>query len=302
MTTIAVLSGKGGTGKTTAVASMAWFSQGLVLADCDVDAANLALVMNGRPRTKDDYNGAMKAVIDPEACVECGRCEANCAFGAISEYRVIDIHCDGCGACRVVCPVDAVRMEVRKSGEVFVMDTDRGPMTYAELFPGESNSGKLVTLVRRLADDLAESDGLDTVLIDGPPGTGCPAIASITGADLILAITEPSRSGEHDLMKLIELAHHFSIPICVAVNKWDLHPGMTREIEESCRKQEVMVVGRVPYDTCVNKSIKAMRPLPSMFPNSPAALELHRIWKEISIRATERRGSGMIVQLDRNEG
>ena len=259
MTRIAVMSGKGGTGKTTAVASMAWYSEGLVLADCDVDAANLALTMRGRLRIKDDYKGAFKAVIDDRLCVECGRCEVNCVFGAISEFQVIDIRCEGCGACKVVCPAGAVRMELRKSGEVFVLDTDRGPMVYAELQPGESNSGKLVTMVRRLADGLSESDGLDTVLIDGPPGTGCPAIASITGVDLILAITEPSRSGEHDLMRLIELAHHFSIPICVAVNKWDLHPGLTGEIEESCRRLGVMVVGRIPYDPNVNKAMKAMR-------------------------------------------
>jgi len=298
MIRIAVMSGKGGTGKTTAVSSMAWYSQGLVLADCDVDAANLALTMNGRIRTKDDYNGALKAIIDPDLCVECGKCEDACVFGAISDFKVSDIHCEGCGACKIVCPAGAVRMELNKSGEIFVLDTDRGPMAYAELQPGESNSGKLVTIVRRLADDLAESDGLDTVLIDGPPGTGCPAIASITGVDLILAITEPSRSGEHDLLRLIELAQHFSIPICVAVNKWDLHPGMTREIEESCRNQGVRVVGRVPYDTHVNQSIKAMRPLPSMFPSSQAALEFHRIWKEVCARATARKGSGMILKLD----
>jgi len=298
MTRIAVMSGKGGTGKTTAVASMAWYSEGLVLADCDVDAANLALTMRGRLRIKDDYRGAFKAVIDERLCVECGKCEVNCVFGAISEFQVIDIRCEGCGACKVVCPAGAVRMELRKSGEVFVLDTDRGPMVYAELQPGESNSGKLVTMVRRLADGLSESDGLDTVLIDGPPGTGCPAIASITGVDLILAITEPSRSGEHDLMRLIELAHHFSIPICVAVNKWDLHPGLTGEIEESCRRLGVMVVGRIPYDPNVNKAMKAMRPLPSLFPNSPAALELHRIWKEIRTGAMERKGSGMVLNLE----
>jgi MinD superfamily P-loop ATPase len=298
MTRIAVMSGKGGTGKTTAVASMAWYSEGLVLADCDVDAANLALTMRGRLRIKDDYKGAFKAVIDDRLCVECGKCEVNCVFGAISEFQVIDIRCEGCGACKVVCPAGAVRMELRKSGEVFVLDTDRGPMVYAELQPGESNSGKLVTMVRRLADGLSESDGLDTVLIDGPPGTGCPAIASITGVDLILAITEPSRSGEHDLMRLIELAHHFSIPICVAVNKWDLHPGLTGEIEESCRRLGVMVVGRIPYDPNVNKAMKAMHPLPSLFPNSPAALELHRIWKEIRTGAMERKGSGVVLNLE----
>lgn len=298
MIRIAVLSGKGGTGKTTAVASMAWYSDHLVLADCDVDAANLALTMNSRLRTKDDYLGAYTAAIDLEKCTECGRCEDNCHFEAINDLWVNTIHCEGCGACRVVCPSGAITMSLRKSGEIFVLDTARGPMVYADLFPGESNSGKLVTMVRRLADDLAESDGIDMVLIDGPPGTGCPAIASVTGVDLILAITEPSRSGEHDLMRLIELAHHFSIPICVAVNKWDLHPGMTREIEESCRRQGVMVVGRVPYDPNVLESIKAMRPLPSMFPRSPAALEFHRIWKEVSSRSKERRGSGLSLKMD----
>ncbi len=298
MIRIAVLSGKGGTGKTTAVSTMAWYSDGLVMADCDVDAANLALMSGGRLRTKDDYVGAYTASIDLQKCVECGKCEDNCHFEAITELKVNPIHCEGCGACRIVCPAGAVSMSLRKSGEIYVLDTERGPMTYAELFPGEANSGKLVTMVRRLADDLAESDGLDTVLIDGPPGTGCPVIASVTGADLILAVTEPSRSGEHDLLRLIELAHHFSIPICVAINKWDLHPGMTREIEESCRKQGVMVVGRIPYDPCVMRAIKAMRPLPSIFPESPAALELRRVWKEISARAREHRGSGLSLRFE----
>jgi len=298
MTKIAVMSGKGGTGKTTAVASMSWYSEDLVLADCDVDAANLALTMHGRPRTKDDYLGAYTAAIDLDLCTECGRCEDNCHFEAINDLKVNAIHCEGCGACQVVCPAGAVSMSLRKSGEIFVLDTARGPMVYADLFPGESNSGKLVTIVRRLADDLAGSDGIDTVLIDGPPGTGCPAIASVSGVDLILAITEPSRSGEHDLMRLIELAHHFSIPICVAVNKWDLHPGMTCEIEESCRRQGVVIVGRIPYDPNVLESVKAMQPLPSMFPDSPAALEYQRIWKEVRSRSKDRRGSGIALKLD----
>jgi MinD superfamily P-loop ATPase len=277
---------------------MAWYSQGLVLADCDVDAANLALTMNGRLRTKNDYRGALKARIDPQACIECGKCEDVCIFGAISDFKVNEIHCEGCGACRIVCPEDAVTLEYLKSGEIYVLDTERGPMAYAELFPGESNSGKLVTEVRRLADDLAESDGYDTVLIDGPPGTGCPAIASVTGADLILAITEPSMSGEHDLMRLIDLAQHFSIPLCVAINKWDLHPGSARNIEGSCHDKGVMVVGKVPYDPTVLKAIKAMRPLPSLFPRSPAALAFHHIWREVSGRAVARKGSGVLLKLD----
>lgn len=298
MKRIAVLSGKGGTGKTTAVATMAWYSQGLALADCDVDAANLALIMDGRLRTRADYFGGYTATIDQRRCVECGRCVENCHFGAISEFRVNPMHCEGCGACRIVCPANAVTMSRHRSGEIFVMDTERGPMAYAELFPGEANSGKLVTEVRRLADDLAEADGLDTVLIDGPPGTGCPAIASISGVDLILAITEPSRSGEHDLMRLIDLAMHFSIPICVAINKWDLHPEVAQGIEEDCLRQGVVVVGRIPYDPCVMRSIKNMRPLPSMFPDSPAALELHRVWKKVILRSRERKGSGLILKTE----
>ncbi|MCX6650872.1 MAG: ATP-binding protein [Methanomassiliicoccales archaeon] len=298
MIRIAVLSGKGGTGKTTAVASMAWYSKELVLVDTDVDAANLALTMKGRLLKKSDYRGGLKARIDSELCIECGRCQDSCMFGAISDFHVNDIHCEGCGACKVVCPEGAVELFRQKSGEIFILDTEKGPMVYAELQPGESNSGKLVTEVRHLADNIAESDGLDMVLIDGPPGTGCPAIASIAGVDLILAITEPSQSGEHDLLRLVELAHHFSIPICVAINKWDLHPGMTKRIEESCHAHEVTVVGRIPYDPSVLQAIKAMRPLPSMFPRSPAALEFQRVWQEISKRAVERKGSGILLKLD----
>lgn len=298
MTRIAVLSGKGGTGKTTAVASMAWYSKGLVLADCDVDAANLALTLNGSLRTKDDYVGALKAHIDPDACIQCGKCEDACIFGAISDFKVNEIHCEGCGACKVVCPEDAVTLQYLKSGDIYVLDTEKGPMVYAELFPGESNSGKLVSEVRRLADDLAESEDFDVVLIDGPPGTGCPAIASVTGADLILAVTEPSLSGEHDLMRLIDLAQHFSIPLCVAINKWDLHPESAKQIEESCHRKGVLVVGMVPYDPAVLKAIKAMRPLPSLFPRSPAAIAFNRIWREVSKRAVARKGSGVLLKLD----
>lgn len=299
MKKIAVMSGKGGTGKTTAVASMAWYSEGIVLADCDVDAANLALTMMGTPRIRKDYMGAVKAHIDPALCTRCGLCEDNCMFGAISDYQVRSIHCEGCGACKVVCPVGAVTLCREKSGEIFVVDTPRGPMAYAELDPGESNSGKLVTDVRRLADELAESDGFDMVLIDGPPGTGCPAIASITGVDLILAITEPSLSGEHDLLRLIDLAQHFSIPVCVAINKFDLHSGMSDKIEESCQQRGVRVIGKIPYDPAVHQANKAMQPLPSIQPRSPAALEFRRLWKEVSKRTVELKGSGVIMDLGR---
>jgi len=298
MRKIAVLSGKGGTGKTTAVAAMACFSEGLVLADCDVDAANLALALSGKLRTKTDYCGANIAEIDPLKCTECGLCEENCTFGAIVDLRVRAIHCEGCGACRVVCPSGAISLKRHKSGEIFVMDTAKGPMAYAELFPGESNSGKLVTEVRRLAEDLAESDGIDTVLIDGPPGTGCPAIASVTGVDLVLAITEPTLSGEHDLLRLMDMVKHFSIPMCVAINKFDLHSGMAAKIEEVCRERGVRVVGRVPYDTAVLEALKAMRPLPLLRPQSPASIEFGRIWKRVNEQLVERQGSGLIMTLE----
>lgn len=296
MTKIAVMSGKGGTGKTTVTASLAWFSNGLVLADCDVDAANLALALGGKVRIKKDYTGSMKARIDRTLCTECGKCEDACTYDAISELQVNEMRCEGCGACRVVCPSGAVQLIRQKSGTAYVLDTEKGPMAYAELFPGEANSGKLVTEVRRLADDLAESDDLDMVLIDGPPGTGCPAIASISGVDLILAITEPSLSGEHDLMRLLDLVKHFSIPVCVAINKWDLHPGMTRSIEERCRSNDVQVIGHIPYDPSVLHAIKQMRPLPSLYPRSPASIELGRIWQQINRKTVERKGNGLLME------
>ena len=296
MTRIAVMSGKGGTGKTTVTASLAWYSEGLVLADCDVDAANLALAIPGKVRVRHDYNGSVKARVRPELCTECGRCEEACTYGAISDLEVNEMRCEGCGACKVVCPSGAIELFRQRSGDIFVLDTERGPMAYAELLPGEANSGKLVTEVRRLADDLAESEDLELVLIDGPPGTGCPAIASITGVDLIVAITEPSLSGEHDLMRLIDLAKHLSIPVCVIMNKWDLHPGMARSIEERCASMGVKVIGRIPYDPSVLRAIKAMRPLPSLFPDSPAATELHRVWQKISEIDVKRHGNAMLME------
>ena len=267
---LVVISGKGGTGKTSIVAAFATLAEGAVLADCDVDAADLHLVLEPRVRHREDFSGGKDARIDPEACTGCGTCEEVCRFDAVhceesgdgrvkGTFRIDPIACEGCGVCAWFCPESAIAYEDAVKGEWFVSDTRRGPMVHARLGIAEENSGKLVTLVRQRSRELAEDQGLGLVIIDGSPGIGCPVIASVTGCDLALVVTEPTLSGAHDFGRVADLTAHFGIPTAVCVNKWDLSPDMTGRIEEGARQRGVAVVGRVRYDPAVTRaqSVKA---------------------------------------------
>ncbi len=253
MKQLAIISGKGGTGKTSVTAAFASLTKGrAVYADCDVDAADLYLILKPRVIKTMKFRGLKTAVIDKGKCINCGRCYEYCRFGAIdSEINVIEERCEGCGVCMYVCPSDAITLMERDSGLVYISDTRFGPMVHAKLNTAEESSGKLVSMVREEAKNLAEEKNKDLIIIDGPPGIGCPVISTITGVDLVLVVVEPTVSAVHDMLRVIDVADHFNIPSIVCINKYDLNESKTREIIEYCRDNDIDIVGMIPYDTMV---------------------------------------------------
>ncbi len=262
---LAVISGKGGTGKTSIVASFAALSHKAVVADCDVDAADLHLVLDPRILRRNEFIGGKRARIKPSHCTACGKCEELCRFDAIffdgpgngildKTFRVDPAICDGCGVCAWFCAEHAVEFGPVVNGEWFLSETRCGPMVHARLGIAQENSGKLVSTVRTNARRIAEERGLDLVIADGSPGIGCPVIASVTGATLVLAVTEPTLSGLHDLERVAELTRHFEIPTLVCVNKWDLNPEVCERIEARARETSLGLAGRVRYDRAVTEA------------------------------------------------
>ena len=291
MKQLVVISGKGGTGKTSVVASFASLAKKKVLADCDVDAADLHLVLEPTIISQQDFFGGSLARIDPELCAACGQCQEVCRFEAVScngpanegvdkTYSVDPIACDGCGLCHLVCPADAIIFEPVVNGQWYVSQTRHGPMAHAKLGIAEENSGKLVTLVRQQAKELAERDNLDLVIIDGPPGIGCPVIASITGADLVLVVTEPTLSGLHDLERVADLTKHFGIKTFLCMNKWDLNRDVASQIEAQATERGIGLAGKIRYDRAVTDA--QIRRLSLVeYENNGAADEIKQLWAEI---------------------
>lgn len=251
MKQLTIISGKGGTGKTTITSAFAHLAENSVLADSDVDAADLHLILEPDIKRRESYSGGSVAVIDEQKCTGCGLCAEKCRFDAIRDFKVDPISCEGCTFCTYLCPEGAITMVPQTSGEWFVSSTREGPMVHAKLGIAEDNSGKLVSVVRQHAKEIAEKDKRDIVIIDGPPGIGCPVIASITGSDMVLVVTEPTLSGLHDMERVLDTAKHFSIPAMVCVNKFDINPENTEKIEDRCAEKGVPVVGRLPYDKAV---------------------------------------------------
>ncbi|MBN1917683.1 MAG: 4Fe-4S dicluster domain-containing protein [Verrucomicrobia bacterium] len=265
MKELIVISGKGGTGKTSLVASFAALAGRAVLADCDVDAADLHLILDPKTWHRESFSGGKEARILVEECIACARCQAVCRFGAIrydgppsrtiaKTYRVEPIACEGCGVCVRFCPTDAIVFQPVVTGEWFVSETRHGAMVHARLRPGGENSGKLVTVVRTQARELAERDQCDLILVDGAPGIGCPVVASITGADMVLIVTEPTLSGLHDFERVHALVRHFGIPALLCVNKHDINPAISERIAATAERLGVRVVGTIPYDTAFTRA------------------------------------------------
>lgn len=257
MKQLVVISGKGGTGKTVITAAFASLAENKVMADCDVDAADLYILLNPEVIERHGFSGGKTAVINKAKCDNCGTCIAQCRFDAISEetFTVDPISCEGCGVCFRICPKGAIKMENNQSGEWYISRTAYGPFVHAKLGIAEENSGKLVAIVRQTAKLIAEKENRNLVIIDGPPGIGCPVISSITGADAVLVVTEPTLSGMHDMSRVLELAGHFKIKSFVAVNKYDLNMHMSDEIEMYCRKNKAIFVGRIPFDPVITEAL-----------------------------------------------
>jgi len=256
MKEITVISGKGGTGKTSITAAFASLAKNTVFADCDVDAADLHLIFKPEIKKTMGFHGLKIASIDSDKCIDCKKCYESCKFDAINEnIKLIKESCEGCGVCAYVCPVDAIEMVDRDSGYAYISDSRLGPLAHATLKTAEEASGKLVTLVRENAKDIAEYKKMDLIIIDGPPGIGCPVIASITGVDLVLIVTEPTLSAIHDLERIHSVANHFKIPAAVCINKYDINPENSMKIEEYCKKNNLSVVGKLPFDIIMTQAM-----------------------------------------------
>ncbi len=265
MKELVVISGKGGTGKTSIVASFAALVKNAVLADCDVDAADLHLILNPDVKQTTDFSGGKLASIITDKCIACGRCEEVCNFDAVvydgpgsnaveKTYAIDSVSCEGCGVCVHFCPANAIEFKDAINGQWFVSDTRFGPMVHAQLGIGEENSGKLVSLIRKEAKRISEEQNRDIIIVDGSPGIGCPVIASITGADIVLVVTEPTISGHHDLERVIDLTEHFNIPTAVCINKCDINAEIAESIKEQALKKNVKIAGEITYDSDVTRA------------------------------------------------
>lgn len=289
---LVILSGKGGTGKTSLAAAFAHMAASgpapvpAVLADGDVDAANLELVLRPTRLETHDFTGGAVAVIDPDRCQGCGVCQEVCRFEAVEArsglYQVDPVACDGCAACVYQCPEEAIHMQPQTAGQWYRSESRYGPLFHADLFPAQENSGKLVTLVKQNARLHALDTGRLLVIVDGPPGIGCPVIAAASGANLALVVTEPTVAGIHDLQRALQTTTHFQIRALVVINKADLYPDGADQIEQICAQLGVKVIGSIPFDPAVTKAMIQGEPITSYQPDSPASWEIQRIWQQLA--------------------
>jgi MinD superfamily P-loop ATPase len=292
MKQLVILSGKGGTGKTSITAAFAHLSaQGplagqVILADADVDAANLELVLQPSLIESQDFIGGKVALINQETCSSCGDCQSVCRFDAIHSTEglfVVDpIACDGCAACVYPCPSETITMHPQLSGKFFHSVSRYGPLYHAHLLPGQDNSGKLVTLIKQRARLQALDENRELVIVDGPPGIGCPVISAVSGADLVLVVAEPTVSGVHDMRRALETLNHFGMRGLVVVNKADIYPAGTDEIEAYCDKKGIETFGRIPFDLTVARAMVAGEAVTAFQPEAPSSLAIRRVWNRVS--------------------
>lgn len=281
MKQIVVISGKGGTGKTMLTASFAVLADNKVMADCDVDAADLHLLLHPAIKERHEFRSGKTAVINKALCEECGECIRVCRFKAVKEDFIVDsISCEGCAVCSLICPSEAIRMEENVSGEWYISETRYGPMVHARLGIAEENSGKLVTLVRQNAQKITETGSKDYIIIDGPPGIGCPVIASLANVDLALIVTEPTLSGIHDMERVAQVSKHFGVPTKVVINKYDINPDNSEEIKKICQKEDIEVVSQLPFSQKVSESIVQGMPLVE-FCSDGIAQDISFLWERI---------------------
>jgi len=284
---LVVLSGKGGTGKTSVTAALAHLAAReapIVVADADVDAANLELVLQPTQVEEHAFISGSLAVVDAALCTTCGQCEEVCRFDAVvageESYRIEPVACEGCASCFHQCPVQAIHLEPRQSGQWYRSETPYGPLFHAHLFAGQENSGKLVTLVKQQARLWALDHKVGCLLVDGPPGIGCPVISASAGADLALLVVEPTVSGVHDLQRIHATTEHFRVPSAVLVNKADLNPRRAKEIKSFCSEHGVLIVGHVPFDTVVTEAMVQGQPV-TAYADGLVSRALQRVWRKL---------------------
>ena len=281
MKELVVLSGKGGTGKTSIVASFAVLAKDKVLVDCDVDAADLNLILQPSLCEEHEFWSGQVAVIDNDKCTECGLCLEMCHFQAISDYRVNPVSCEGCGFCSHICPAKAITMQETMAGHWFISDTGYGTLVHARLGIAQENSGKLVAAVREKARDVAREQDVDRIISDGPPGIGCPVISSLSGATLALLVTEPTLSGIHDLERVLDVCRHFHVPAIVCINKFDINDDNTQRIEDYCRDEGVKVAARIPFDNAFMEAMVSGLPVVEYSRNG-ISNQIESLWTEVS--------------------
>jgi MinD superfamily P-loop ATPase len=283
MKQITLISGKGGTGKTTITSNFIKMADDIVAVDADVDAANLYILLDPQIQKKEDFIGGAIAVVS-EDCINCGRCEELCRFDAISDsetnIKIDTLRCEGCGVCEYICPVDAIELKKEKQGEFYTSKTAFCKLIHARLDPGAENSGLLVTRVRNLAEDVAYTENNRLIMIDGAPGIGCPVIASLNGVDYALIVTEPTLSGISDFKKVYEVAKFFDIETFVCINKYDINPENTSEIEKFCMSNKIEIMGKIAYDESVPKFL-AQKKFIIDYPDSIAAKDITKLWEKI---------------------
>jgi MinD superfamily P-loop ATPase len=287
MKEITIVSGKGGTGKTTVTSALATLGDQLVICDSDVDAADLHLILKPKILESHVFEGAWVAYLDPDVCTNCGICSEYCRFDAISvngegRLRIDPFKCEGCRLCERICPVEAIHSEKSTNNFWYISETRAGTMTHARMGPGEENSGKLVSQVRSKAREIARDEGAKILLTDGPPGTGCAAISSITGTDAVLLVIESSMSSLHDSERLVELVGKFQIPLYAVMNKYDIHPGVSSEIEAFLERNSIPLLGRIPFDETVVSAMVAGKSLPEFAPDSPLTGIFRALWDQLA--------------------
>ncbi len=284
MKEITVISGKGGTGKTSLVGSFAALAQqSAVFVDADVDAANLSLITKPELQETHEFRASRQAAIDPERCRQCGLCLELCRFGAVSEDYTIDpIDCEGCAVCVYACPNQAVTFEERLSGHWFVSETPYGTLVHARLGVAEENSGKLVTAIRNKAVELAAAQQKEYLVIDGPPGIGCPVIASLAGVGAALIVSEPSLSGIHDLERVLSVCRHFQVPAAVCINRFDLDQTNTQAIEAYCQEEGVVMAGKIPFDRVVVEAVVRGMPVVE-YTQGPVSQRIQEVWQRVAM-------------------
>jgi MinD superfamily P-loop ATPase len=285
LTEIVILSGKGGTGKTSVTAAFAAIAKDPVIADCDVDAADLHLILQPEIYHEESYSSGAKAVINPDQCTGCGICIDLCRFNAVElingHYVIDEYACEGCGLCVIACPENAIRSEIYENNNLYLSNCRFGPFIYGEVGIAEENSGRLVARIREEARKKAREAHANVILVDGPPGIGCPAISSVTGSDMVVAVTEPTKSGWHDLQRLIEMIGKFNTKIFVILNKYDLNEPMSEKIGEGLIEKNIPVIGKLPYDEQVIHALIDGKSIPEYMKDHFLTHELQRIWDKL---------------------